>query len=30
MSRAVITVDGPAGAGKSSASRALAHRLGYN
>jgi CMP/dCMP kinase len=30
MSRAVITVDGPAGAGKSSASRALAHRLGYD
>jgi cytidylate kinase len=30
MSRAVITVDGPAGAGKSSASRALARRLGYD
>ena len=29
MSRLVITVDGPAGAGKSSASRALAERLGY-
>jgi len=29
VSRPVITVDGPAGAGKSSASRALARRLGY-
>ena len=29
MRRLVITVDGPAGAGKSSASRALAGRLGY-
>ena len=29
MSRPVITIDGPAGAGKSSASRALAQRLGY-
>jgi cytidylate kinase len=30
MSRAVVVaVDGPAGAGKTSASRALAHRLGY-
>lgn len=29
MSRLVITVDGPAGAGKSSASRALAEQLGY-
>ncbi len=26
---AVITIDGPAGAGKSTAARALAHRLGY-
>lgn len=30
MSRLVVTVDGPAGAGKSSASRALAQRLGYD
>jgi cytidylate kinase len=30
MRRLVITVDGPAGAGKSSASRALAGRLGYS
>ena len=30
MKRQVITVDGPAGAGKSSASRALARRLGYD
>lgn len=29
MTRAVVAVDGPAGAGKTSASRALAHRLGY-
>jgi len=29
MRRLVITVDGPAGAGKSTASRALAERLGY-
>jgi cytidylate kinase len=29
MKRAVIAVDGPAGAGKSSASRALAQRLGF-
>ena len=29
MSRAVIAVDGPAGAGKTSASRALAARLGF-
>jgi CMP/dCMP kinase len=27
--RPVITIDGPAGAGKSTAARALAHRLGY-
>ena len=25
----IVTIDGPAGAGKSSAARALAHRLGY-
>jgi len=30
MRRLVITVDGPAGAGKSTASRALAERLGYD
>jgi CMP/dCMP kinase len=30
MSRPVVTVDGPAGAGKSSASRALARRLGFS
>ena len=29
MTRVVVAIDGPAGAGKTSASRALAHRLGY-
>jgi cytidylate kinase len=29
MRRIVVAIDGPAGAGKSTASRALAHRLGY-
>jgi len=29
VSRLIVAVDGPAGAGKSSASRALAHRLGF-
>src|SRR5437867_2837941 len=26
----IVTIDGPAGAGKSSAARLLAHRLGYD